>query len=105
MTAAYDARHGRALPWWSRLTRRTGRGWRAAVTADATTALRFVRQWWRDALADDPVAAYRVTPLVPVTEPVPEQDVILSRPRVCGAAQIGLCDIDERTETIPAVRA
>ena len=105
MTVIYDARHGRAVPWWSGLTRRIGRGWRAATTAGATTAVRFVRQWWRDALADDPMPAYHVTPLLPATEPVPDPDVILSRPRVCGGAQIGLRDIDERTETIPAVRA
>ena len=105
MTAIYDARHGRALPWWSRLTRRIGRDRRTALADDAATALRFVRQWWKDALADDPAPAYRVTPLLPSTEPVPEPRVILSRPRVCGAAQIGLCDIDERTETIPAVKS
>ena len=105
MTVIYDARHGGAVPWWSRLTRRIGRGRRAAITADAATALRAVRKWWRDVLADDPVPAYHVTPPLPVTEPVPDPDVILSRPRVCGGAQIGLRDIDERTETIPAVRS
>lgn len=105
MTAAYDARHGRALPWWSRLTRRIGRDRRTALAAAASAAVRFVRQRWRDALADDPVPAYHVTPLVPVTEPAPDPDVILSRPRVCGGAQIGMRDIAERTETIPAVRA